>query len=92
MMAAGEATEAETAVRVLFFSVLREIVGAEELRLALPEPPTGAALLDRLEAEHAGLSAYRSVVRLAVNQVYVRTDVQLSAGDEIALISPVSGG
>ena len=91
-MPLGEAVEAEPKVRVLFFSVLRDVVGSGEVDIALPDPPTGAALLDRLEAEHAGLSAYRSAIRLAVNQAYVEPDVRLKADDEIALISPVSGG
>lgn len=83
--------EADT-VRVLLFSVLREHVGAGELSVPVPDPPTGAALLDRLEAAHPALAPYRSVVRLAVNRAYVAPEAALRPGDEVALITPVSGG
>ncbi|MEM1056035.1 MAG: molybdopterin converting factor subunit 1 [Bacteroidota bacterium] len=79
-------------VRVLFFAVLREAVGTGELAVSLDAPATGADLLDALEAEHPALAPFRSSVRLAVNQRYALGDVDLSDGDEVALITPVSGG
>lgn len=79
-------------VRVLFFSVLREQVGTEALPVTLDPPATGTDLLDRLADKHPVVEAYRSVVRLAVNQSYVPTDTALEDGDEVALITPVSGG
>lgn len=79
-------------VRVLLFSVLRDRVGAHELRLPLPDPPTGGALLDQIEIEHPILASFRPVVRLAVNASYVQPEALLRAGDEVALITPVSGG
>ncbi len=91
-MADGAPDGTAATVRVLLFSVLRERVGTDELRLARPDPPTGAALLDGIEAAHPAFAPFRSVVRLAVNQAYVQPDAVLHAGDEVALISPVSGG
>lgn len=79
-------------VRVLLFSVLREGVGTGELAVALPEAATGADLLDRLGADHPEVARHRPVVRLAVNRRYVPTDTVLADGDEVALITPVSGG
>ncbi len=85
-------TGAPDTVRVLLFSVLREHLGAAELSVPLPDPPTGAALLDRLEAEHPALAPYRPVVRLAVNRAYAAPEAPLRPGDEVALVTPVSGG
>jgi molybdopterin synthase catalytic subunit len=74
-------------VRVRLFAILRERAGAEEIELELPE---GARVHDAL-AQIEGLSDGVPVV-MAVNQEYADRDVQLSAGDELALIPPVSGG
>lgn len=79
-------------VRVLLFSVLRDRLGTEALELSLEPPVTGADLLDRLADEHPAIAAYRSVVRLAVNQSYAPAATPLDDGDEVALITPVSGG
>lgn len=79
-------------VRVLLFSVLREEVGREMIGVTLPTPATGANLLDALEAEHPALAAHRPTIRLAVNQEYAPGTTPLADGDEVALITPVSGG
>jgi molybdopterin converting factor small subunit len=79
-------------VRVLLFSVLREGVGAGELVVPLAAGATGTALLDGLAAEHTVIARHRGVVRLAVNRCYVPLDTALADGDEVALITPVSGG
>ena len=83
-------------VRVLLFSVLREGVGegvgAGEVAVALPAGSTGADLLDRLAEAHAAVARHRPVVRLAVNRRYVPSATALADGDEVALITPVSGG
>ena len=79
-------------VRTLFFSVLRDAVGADGRTVALPDGATGWTLFDALAAEHPGVERYRSVVRLAVNQRYVPFETALADGDEAVLIPPVSGG
>ena len=79
-------------VRVLFFSVLRERLGAAERTVPLPDPPTGAALLDALERDHPDLTPFRPYLRLAVNRRYVSVGAPLTGGDEVALITPTSGG
>lgn len=79
-------------VTVLFFSVLREEVGTGVLEFTLPAHTTGEALLDRLEQRHPPVAEHRSNARLAVNQAFVSPSTTLSDGDEVALITPVSGG
>ncbi len=74
-------------VRVRLFAGLRERAGAPELALELPE---GALVADAL-ARMADLTAGVRVV-MAVNQEYAAPEQALAAGDELALIPPVSGG
>ena len=82
----------EIEVRVLLFSVLADRVGQRELAVSLPEAVSGGELLDHLAARYPALAEYRAVVRIAVNREYVPEAVSIQNGDEIALITPVSGG
>ena len=79
-------------VRVLLFDVLRREVGASEVTAEVPDGSTGADLLDQLAEAHAPVARHRPVVRLAVNRRYVPAETPLADGDEVALITPVSGG
>ena len=77
---------------VLFFSVLREKLGRASMEVSLEAGATGADLLNELAASHDMVDAYRSFIRLAVNTAYEPETVELQNGDEVALITPVSGG
>jgi molybdopterin converting factor subunit 1 len=74
-------------VRVRLFAVLRERAGSEELELELPDGARVSDALARVEHVTEGLS-----VVMAVNHDYADPDAPLNAGDELALIPPVSGG
>ncbi|MBA2261822.1 MAG: molybdenum cofactor biosynthesis protein MoaE [Solirubrobacterales bacterium] len=74
-------------VSVRLFAQLRERAGARELELELPDGAVVADALAAVEELAAGLP-----VVLAVNREYAPRDAELHAGDEIALIPPVSGG
>jgi MoaE-MoaD fusion protein len=74
-------------VRVRLFAMLRERAGADELELDLPD---GACVQDALDCLQALTDGCRVV--MAVNQDYADTSAPLKAGDELALIPPVSGG
>jgi molybdopterin synthase catalytic subunit len=74
-------------VRVRLFAILRERAGTGELELELPD---GARVSDAV-ARVGGLPDGLHVLT-ALNREYVRDDPPLSAGDELALIPPVSGG
>lgn len=80
-------------VRVRLFAILRERAGADEVEVALED---GATVADALAAlgERPGLEEVlgRLPVRMAVNREYADADTALGAGDELALIPPVSGG
>ena len=86
--------EAATGVRVnvLLFSVLRENVGESSLSLDVSSDSTGGELLDQLATEHPAIQRFREHIRLAVNASYASEDVVLHDGDEVALITPTSGG
>jgi MoaE-MoaD fusion protein len=74
-------------VTVRLFAMLRERAGAPEVILELPD---GARVRDALESL-AGLAEGIPLV-MAVNREYADAERVLDAGDELALIPPVSGG
>ena len=74
-------------VTVRLFAQLRERAGRRELELELPD---GARVRDALAA--MGDLASGLPVVLAVNREYADEADELSPGDELALIPPVSGG
>ena len=80
-------------VEVRLFAVFRERAGTDTLSLQLDD---GATVADALAAaaRRPGLGEVLAAipVRAAVNRSYVEDDTILSAGDEIALVPPVSGG
>jgi molybdopterin converting factor subunit 1 len=74
-------------VTVKLFAGLRERAGADEVPLTLPDGARVAEALVQLSEVTAGFP-----VVMAVNQEYADESVVLRAGDELALIPPVSGG
>jgi molybdopterin synthase catalytic subunit/molybdopterin converting factor small subunit len=74
-------------VTVRLFAMLRERAGSGSVTLTLPE---GARVRDALDSL-AGLAEGIPLV-MAVNREYASEEQVLDAGDELALIPPVSGG
>jgi molybdopterin converting factor subunit 1 len=79
-------------VRLLFFAVLRDIVGKSETDLEVPDGTRALDLWQRLRDEHRQLAAYVRPPMTAVNESYARPDSVLHDGDEVAFIPPVAGG
>ncbi len=79
-------------VRVLFFSVLRDITGTDEIECEVAAGATLADLLAQVEARWPKLRDWGPSVLLAVDQTYVKRDEPLHAGAEVALMPPVQGG
>lgn len=79
-------------VRLRYFAMVREILGRGEEVRDVPDAETAGRLFDLLILETPRLGALRGSVLLMVNREYVSADHQLRAGDELALIPPVSGG
>jgi molybdopterin synthase catalytic subunit/molybdopterin converting factor small subunit len=80
-------------VSVRLFAILRERAGAPSIEIELPERATVDDALRAL-AQRSELSDVleRVPVRMAVNREYAEPASELHCGDELALITPVSGG
>jgi MoaE-MoaD fusion protein len=74
-------------VRVRLFAALRELAGAGSVDLDLPEGAVVGDVWSRLE-----LGDEPSGLLYAVNRGYAERSAELAAGDEVAVIPPVSGG
>jgi MoaE-MoaD fusion protein len=74
-------------VRIQLFATLRERAGADQVELELPED---ARVRDALKL--LGTITDDLPVVMAINREYANEDAVLRAGDELALIPPVSGG
>ena len=80
-------------VSVRLFAILRERAGRDSVEIELPDGASVADALSVLEREPGlGDVLPRLSVTMAVNREYADGDTALSAGDELALIPPVSGG
>ncbi len=81
-------------MRVLFFGILRDSFRAGEQWVELPgDPCTVGALLEHLRhTAEPSIHALWPRLAVAVNRQYAQSSDLLAAGDEIALLPPVSGG
>src|SRR5450755_1131421 len=82
----------EIHVRVLFFGAARDAVGQDSLELQINSPANLASAFAQLLANYPALSRFGNSLLLAVNQEYALSDRELSDGDELAVLPPVSGG
>jgi molybdopterin synthase catalytic subunit len=76
---------------VRLFAGLRERAGADRVEVEVPDGASVAELLEALAATPVGVLRPGQCV-VAVNREYARADEPVRAGDEVALIPPVSGG
>ena len=79
-------------VRVLFFGILKDRMGKSSDLLELPDGASIRDLLAHYETEVPRLKESLPALAVAVNQVYASPEAKLKAGDEVALLPPVSGG
>lgn len=83
-------------MKVLYFAWLRTKIGMAQEEVTPPAEVTDVgALVEWLKGrgpKYAEALANTAVVKVAVNQEYVPYDHRLSAGDEVALFPPVTGG
>ena len=79
-------------VRVLFFGVLKDLAGRNSDLLSLPDDATARDVLTHYEQRLSTSKGMLSSIAISVNQEYARPEDRLRAGDEIALLPPVSGG
>ncbi|MCH2061184.1 MAG: MoaD/ThiS family protein [Verrucomicrobiales bacterium] len=80
-------------IRILFFSVLQDIAGCEELELELPvDVGNMGQLLDLLYDRWPLLGDWRGKILTAADLQYVGSEHVLEDGQEIAIMPPVQGG
>jgi molybdopterin synthase catalytic subunit len=78
-------------VSVRLFAGLRERAGTDRLEVELPEGARVADVLAAMSTTAVGALRPRECV-VAVNREYADADAPVRAGDEVALVPPVSGG
>ncbi len=79
-------------LRVLLFAGLRERLRSDSAAVELPADATVRDLLAALADQHPALRELLPPCRVAVNQEFVGPEHPVRAGDELAVIPPVSGG
>jgi len=79
-------------IHVLFFGVLKDLAGQSSETIELPEGARVEAVLRHYSRQAPRLEAMLPSLALSVNQEYSSADSVLRAGDEVALLPPVSGG
>jgi molybdopterin converting factor subunit 1 len=78
-------------VSVRLFAGLRERAGTDRLEVELPDGARVADVLAAMASTPVGALRDRECV-VAVNREYAGADAPVRAGDEVALVPPVSGG
>ena len=78
-------------VRILAFGIARELCGAREFDMEIPEALTVSEFKSLLFEQYPGFLTVASI-SIAVNTEYSEDTQVLGANDEIAIIPPVSGG
>lgn len=79
-------------IRVLFFGVLKDLAGRSSETIDLPEGSRVREVLSHYARQGPRLEAMLPSLALSVNQEYAGAECLLRAGDEVALLPPVSGG
>ncbi len=79
-------------VRLLYFAVLRDIIGESTGEITLDEGTRPRDVWASLRDTHPRLAGYQNPPLTAVNESYVSPDVALHDGDELVFIPPVAGG
>jgi MoaE-MoaD fusion protein len=79
-------------IRVLFFGVLRDIVGLREDSIDIPEGGRVETVYELYAARFPRLRDVSSSIVLALNQQFSEPSATLADGDEVAFLPPVSGG
>ena len=78
--------------QVRLFARARDLAGAEEVTVVLPEPATVAELRRALARAYPALAALLERSALAVDNEFADDTLKVHPGAEVALLPPVSGG
>jgi len=78
--------------RVLFFGMLKEVVGRAAEDAVFPEGADLRAVFERYAARFPKLHQMAASIVVARNQEFAALSTALADGDEVAFLPPVSGG
>jgi len=78
-------------VRILLFASYAELLGSDALEMVLENPARVSDALDRLRAVPGG-DQLPAKPLCALNLTQVEPETVLRAGDELAILPPLSGG
>ena len=79
-------------VRLLFFSLLRDITGLDELAWTCAPGSQVHDLLEQIYQCWPRLREWDGSLLIAVDQIYVKRDASLHENCEVAIMPPVQGG
>lgn len=80
-------------IKVLLFSLFRDICGSEEIELSFEGTDVALSeLLETIFAKHPKMREWDEKMLTAVNCEYSSRDCPVKNGDEVALMPPVQGG
>ena len=79
-------------VKVLLFGAAADRAGTRQTELPAAGGTTLGELWPVLADRHPGLAPMRDTLAFAVNGEYAKMGDQVSPGDEVAVLPPVSGG
>ena len=79
-------------IRVLFFGVLRDVVGVREDSLEIPQGGHLEAVFEHYASRFPRLREMSASIVPALNQQFSSLAAPLADGDEVAFLPPVSGG
>ena len=80
-------------LKIILFSVLRDVVGEKEIEIEIPFDDCNIdGLLKILYKKWTELSKWDSVMRVAVDHDYVDREFKLKDGHVVALMPQMQGG
>jgi molybdopterin synthase catalytic subunit len=79
-------------ITVLFFGMLKDLIGRSQEELDLPEGARLETVFDHYASQFPKLREMAGSVVIARNQEFADPQTAVSDGDEVALMPPVSGG
>ncbi len=79
-------------IKILYFALFREATGISEEIIEFQEGAKMQSLEDQLTTLHPSLANLQSSAIYSVNRKYVKPNLILKEGDEVALFPPISGG
>jgi len=79
-------------IRVLFFGMLKDVAGSAGEVLELPAGATLGSVFEHVAGRFPEFGRLRSSIMMARNHEFAAPGTELSDGDEVAFLPPVSGG